>query len=88
MMRKIPVVATRIGGMQQTVAHGETGLLVAPADAAALAKAIGLVLADPVLAGRLGKAGRARALTHFSWARAADQLLEAYASVSKRRLQK
>ncbi len=85
MMMKIPVVATRVGGMQHTVVQNQTGLLVAPADPAALANAIGLVLADPELASRLGAAGRTRALERFSWDVAADQLVEAYSSVTKRR---
>lgn len=42
-----PVVATAIGGTDEAVIHGETGLLVPPADPAALAQAIQTVLSAP-----------------------------------------
>lgn len=84
MMFKIPVVATRIGGMQHTVIPGETGILVDPAKPSALADAMIAVLTDSALARRMGKAARARAVCHFSWERSADQLLQAY-EVAERR---
>lgn len=55
-----PVVATAVGGTAEAVRHGETGLLVPPADPAALAAAIRTILADRPLADRLAVAGRAR----------------------------
>ena len=61
-----PVVATAIGGTDEAVVHGETGLLVPPADAASLAKAIRTALSDPRLSQRLGAAGRARVYQEFS----------------------
>jgi glycosyltransferase involved in cell wall biosynthesis len=61
-----PVVATAIGGTDEAVVDGVTGLLVPPADSAALANAIRMVLSDPVLSQRLGAAGRARAHEQFS----------------------
>jgi glycosyltransferase involved in cell wall biosynthesis len=61
-----PVVATAIGGTDEAVVDGETGLLVAPGNAEALAKKIREVLADPVLARRLGDAGRQRVVREFS----------------------
>jgi glycosyltransferase involved in cell wall biosynthesis len=61
-----PVVATAIGGTDEAVVDGVTGLLVPPADPAALAKGIRMVLSDPVLSARLGAAGRARAHEQFS----------------------
>ena len=53
------------------VIDGETGLLSAPGDAAALAANLLAVLRDPPLAAGLGAAGRQRALAHFSPQRAA-----------------
>src|SRR5439155_7664241 len=55
----VPVVATRVGGIPEAVEDGATGLLVAPRDPAALARAIGLshhvvepeMLDDPLSAG-------------------------------------
>jgi glycosyltransferase involved in cell wall biosynthesis len=54
-----PVVATAVGGTPEIVRDRVTGLLVPPADPAALARAIGELLADPALARRLAEAGRA-----------------------------
>jgi len=61
-----PVVASRIGGTDEAVLDGVTGLLVPPSDARALARAVREVLSDPPLARRLGAAGRARVQAEFS----------------------
>lgn len=60
-----PTVATRIPGCMDAVADAETGTLVPPRDAAALAAALLTYLRDPALRARHGKAGRRRALTSF-----------------------
>ena len=62
-----PVVAAEVGGVVDIVIAGETGLLVAQRNAAALADAIRRLLTDPALAVRLGEAGYAHARDHFSW---------------------
>lgn len=56
----IPVVAARGGGTGEVVAEGETGLLVAPGDEAALAAAILALLADAPRRRAMGAAGAAR----------------------------
>jgi glycosyltransferase involved in cell wall biosynthesis len=53
-----PVVASAAGGLLDLVRHDETGLLVPPGDAAALAAAVNRLLADPSLRTRLCHAGR------------------------------
>ncbi len=55
-----PVIASRIGGMPELVAHGDTGLLVPPGDANALGDAIQRLLTDRELRERMGEAGRRR----------------------------
>lgn len=55
-----PVVAGKVGGLPEMVAHGETGLLVDPEDPAAIAAALRRLLGDAALRSAMGAAGRAR----------------------------
>jgi glycosyltransferase involved in cell wall biosynthesis len=71
-----PVVATRAGGVPEIVSDEESGLLVPPGDADALAAAICRLLADPALALRLAESGRQRAIKCFGIERTARQVLE------------
>jgi glycosyltransferase involved in cell wall biosynthesis len=75
MLASKPVVATNISSIPEIVADGETGLLVAPDDAAALATAVIRVLDDP---GSYGEQGRKRAQSEFSVARMTDRTLALY----------
>jgi len=89
------VVATATGGIPEVVADGVTGVLVpiepggdgtgAPARpaefVAALAAAVAGVLADPARAAALGRAGRERAVEHFSWPAIAARTLAVYHGV-------
>src|SRR5262249_20567714 len=81
------VVASRVGGIPEIVVEGETGYLVdwdesdQPAFARGLALRIGELLAGPGLAVRMGAAGRARVLEHFTWPAIADRTVALYRSV-------
>jgi glycosyltransferase involved in cell wall biosynthesis len=59
------VVASDVGGLPDTVQHGETGLLVPPAEPLALASAVTRLLADPGRRREMGRLGRARCLRRF-----------------------
>lgn len=63
------VVATAVGGNLELIRQGEDGVLVAPDDDAALAEAIGRLLADPGLAARLRAAARRRVESEYGWER-------------------
>jgi glycosyltransferase involved in cell wall biosynthesis len=58
-------VATDVGGVAEAVVDGETGLLVPACDAEALSVALGRLVQDDELRGRLGRAARARARARF-----------------------
>jgi glycosyltransferase involved in cell wall biosynthesis len=76
----IPVVATRICGLPELVADGETGLLVGPDDPEALAGAIIHLLDDAHLSEQMGRAGRARVERLFSWDKTVAALEHVYLS--------
>ena len=61
-----PVVATRVGGLAESVLDGQTGILVAPRDGRAIADAIARLVGDPPMAQRMGLQGRQRALERFT----------------------
>ena len=72
----LPVVSTDAGALPEVV--GEVGVMVPPADPARLAGAIGALLDDPARRAALGRAGRERALSHFSWRSAATATVHCY----------
>lgn len=61
----LPVVATRVGALDEMVDDGNTGLLIPPGDAGALAAAVLALAADRARLGAMGRAARARACAHF-----------------------
>jgi glycosyltransferase involved in cell wall biosynthesis len=81
---EVPVVATDAGGLPEVVEDGVTGLVVPRGDSAALAGAIGSLLADPERSRRMGQAGRERALRLFDWDRSAEQFEQLYREVAVR----
>jgi glycosyltransferase involved in cell wall biosynthesis len=81
MLAGLPVVATRVSSIPEIVVDGETGLLVPPDDADALADALLQVLDDP---DGYGAAGLARARAEFSVGTMAERTLELYRSVVSR----
>ena len=70
----VPVVASAVGGLAETVADGVTGTLVPPRDPAAIATALGRLLDDEGQRRTMGAAGLRRA-TRFGWGRIAEQTL-------------
>lgn len=70
----LPVVAAATGGIPETVRDGDTGLLVDPDDAPAVARALRRVLDDRGLAARLGENARAMATGERSWAKFTERM--------------
>ncbi len=81
----LPVVASAVGGVPEAVIDGETGLLVAPGDAATMAQALRTLLGDPDLRRRLGAAGHERALAMFDLPRFRDAHARLYRDELHRR---
>lgn len=78
-----PIVASDIAGYRTVITNGQEGLLVPPADEAALAAAITRLISDTELQQRLGQAGRITA-QRYSWDKIASQVLDYYEEVAHR----
>ncbi len=76
-----PVVASAVGGIQDTVVDQVTGLLVPPRRPDAVAAALRTLLATPTRALAFGIAGRDRVLARYGWDRIADCTLAVYEEV-------
>jgi glycosyltransferase involved in cell wall biosynthesis len=87
MASNTPVVASDVGGLQFTVVPEETGLLAPPQDEDAFAVAIDRILANPQWRDQLGKAGRKRVESKFSWNGVATQLSELYTQLLQPKVQ-
>ena len=82
MASRTALVAADAGGVPELVEHGRTGLLVPPADPAALAAAIERLLRDPGERERLAEAGRRHVEENFSLAKDARAIEAIYRSVA------
>jgi D-inositol-3-phosphate glycosyltransferase len=82
----VPVVATAVGGLTDTVVDRVTGDLVPPREPRALAVALRRLLADDVRRQAYGAAALDRARHSYSWRRVATQLTAVYAAVAERTL--
>jgi glycosyltransferase involved in cell wall biosynthesis len=80
MSRRLPVIATESGGVYSVVLDGETGLMIPPSDAAALAEKICYLIENPLVARQLGTAARQRVLEHFR----VDQMVSATLNLYRR----
>ena len=76
-----PVIATNAGGPREIVEEGITGLLVPPADPAALARALTRLILDEPLRMAMGARGRQRFTQNYTLARMTASTLEIYRKV-------
>jgi glycosyltransferase involved in cell wall biosynthesis len=80
----LPVVASDVGGVRESVFPQQTGILVPPRDSDALAEAISGLLLDPVLRTTMGDAGRQLVRERFSTDSQAASIEAAFARVQRR----
>ncbi len=67
MLYGLPCVGPDAWAVPEMIVDGETGIVVPPEDPGALADALSTLLRNPSLGQRMGEAGRARALSEFTW---------------------
>ena len=77
----LPVVATNVGGIGDTVIDRESGYITEPEDDTALADAMLRVATDPQQSMRMGAAGFALVRDRFNNAKVARQIEDVYAEV-------
>ncbi len=80
----LPVIASDVGGVRESVVDGETGFVIPPTDVAALRGRLEPVLNDPSLRLRLGAAGRARYERHFTFDHMLAETLAVYSTLTRR----
>ncbi len=85
MASNVPVVASQVGGLTETITHNQTGLLVPPTNPPALAAAINQMLDDAPLRTRVATAARARAERDFAWPALAAQVAAVYRELTTTR---
>jgi glycosyltransferase involved in cell wall biosynthesis len=77
-----PVVASRSGGVVETVKDRETGFIVEKNDPQQLAYLLLKLLEDDALRETMGRAGRERALANFTWDQVAESMFRRYQVIS------
>lgn len=80
---KKAVIASRVGGIPEVVLHGQTGMLVSPANADELAAGISAIIEDREMALALGLAGRRLVESDFSASMMVDRVAGMYRSLGK-----
>jgi glycosyltransferase involved in cell wall biosynthesis len=81
MAHGLPVVASRVGAIPETVVDGETGLFFAAGDDEALAHQLARLLSHPELRSKMGVAAARRVREHFSWDKTAREVVALYQGV-------
>ena len=77
----VPVIASAVGGLVDTVVDGVTGIHVPPRRPDEVASALRALLADAALRRRLGRAGAHRARSRYGWGRVARSTLDSYSEL-------
>jgi glycosyltransferase involved in cell wall biosynthesis len=84
MSQGLPIVASDVGGVAEAVSAGESGVLVTPGDARALARALIELLGDPDRGARMGAAAKLRFEQRFTRAQMIDGLAGVYDEAIRR----
>lgn len=77
----IPVVASDVGGIKESIEDRTTGFLVPPGDPGQLAACLARLVETPALRAQMGAAGRERVLERFAWDRYVEEWSEIYSQL-------
>lgn len=81
----LPIVSSAIGGTDELIVSGQSGILVQPGNPREVARALRLLLQDAGFSSRLGAAARMRAGTQFSMSAVASRVTAVYEALLERR---
>ncbi|VAX40513.1 hypothetical protein MNBD_PLANCTO02-13, partial [hydrothermal vent metagenome] len=84
-VRKVPSIATNVGGVSEAVQNGQTGILVAPDDMDKLAKEACKLIADPQKRQQMGKAAKVLITERHSMEKCVDLHENLYQSLTSTR---
>ena len=76
-----PVIASEIGGLQDVIQDGHTGILIPPEDSKALSRAMYTLAVNPQLAEALGEEAAKRVSLLFNWSSIAKLMQESYEEI-------
>lgn len=80
----LPIVTTKVCDMPKIIRNGKNGVLVPPGNPSALAEAILVLLEDPDLRKKMGKASRERSEAFYSLDKLADKMIDYYTLLQPR----
>lgn len=79
----LPVVATKVGGLLETIENGVTGVLVSAEDISELRKAIRQLAESESLRKKMGELGRKKVAKEYEWKKSVAQMKELYDTLTK-----
>jgi L-malate glycosyltransferase len=85
MASRLPVVATKVGGLPEVVDDGRTGRIVEPANVDSLAKGLESYILSEELRLSHGMQGRAKVENQYDWSQNANSMAELYRTILSRR---
>lgn len=85
MLQKLPVIVSKVGGLQDIVIEGETGFLIPSMNPKAIASKIQVLLDNPDLRESMGNKGRLRALENYTAKRYCQEVEDLYLELLKKK---
>jgi glycosyltransferase involved in cell wall biosynthesis len=80
---EVPVIASAVGGLNDTIVHGFTGLHVPPRSPGEIARAANELLAAPTRRATMGMLARRHVVAHYTWERIAADTLDVYSGIDR-----
>ncbi|MFZ5878867.1 MAG: glycosyltransferase family 4 protein [Chloroflexota bacterium] len=80
----LPCIASAVGGVPSLIGNGVNGVLIPPKNTEALVQALNMLIQNPDMRKKLGRAARSTVESEFTWDRSADEIFALYQEVCGR----